>query len=180
MYERMLTLVVDEQTQRLIDYAKKEVVAIGNLMESYYGPNHLDRTGNLIDSLCWGVSYGGKLQDSGFYRAKKAVKESQLHAWSERWVPVNGRALAEKYLQTFGNNGARGWKVFWAILAPYWGYWEKGFTIKHHGVPKAHLQWAVMTVHYDKIKQDLKAPMRKRIRISVNLYDHEKINEPWD
>ena len=153
----------------------------------------MDRTGNLLDSLCWGVSYDGKLVEGGFFREKRANTVSALHEWSTvsfkqktrdqfggEWQDnisagedVDGRQLAEAYIQRYGNNGAKGWKVFFAILAPYWGYWEKGFMMVH-GLPKSSKsrtfrQFAVMTQFYDQVKADLK-PMRTRFRVSVATY----------
>jgi len=68
MKASMLKIAVDESNKRLIDYAKKKIVEIGNKIKSYHGAHGLDRTGNLLNSLCWGVCYDGKMVDSGFFR----------------------------------------------------------------------------------------------------------------
>ena len=148
----------------------------------------MDRTGNLLDSLLWGVSYEGKLVEGGFYRDAQARGESYLHEWFsgdvKYLIPVNGRQLAQTYMQKYGNNGAKGWRVFFAILAPYWGYWEKGFTMKSgggdSGIPRStrFMQFAVMTQFYDEIKKDLK-PARVRFRVSVAKYNRTKLEKKW-
>lgn len=161
--------LVEDQTTRLVKYAMEEIKNIGKQIETYNSRNHMDDTGNLLDSLCWGVSYNGKLVDYGFYRDKQASRESWLHAFSERAVAVNGRALAEEYIQKYGASYTNGWKIFWGILARYWGYWEKGFTMvgKNHRTKIEGVM--ILTQNYDKIKRDLK-PARTRINIHIEKY----------
>ena len=113
--KKMMQKVIGEQNSRLIAYAKEQIVVIGDKITSYHSRNHMDRTGNLLDSLLWGVSYRGKLVQGGFYREARASKTSYLHEWfsgDEKYLePVNGRELAAKYLETYGNNGqGDGWK----------------------------------------------------------------------
>lgn len=184
----MMKNVVAEQNRRLVEYAKEKILAIGNQIQTYHSRNHMDRTGNLLDSLLWGVSYEGKLVEGGFYRDAQARGESYLHEWFsgdvKYLIPVNGRQLAQTYMQKYGNNGAKGWRVFFAILAPYWGYWEKGFTMKSgggdSGIPRStrFMQFAVMTQFYDEVKQDLK-PARVRFRVSVAKYNRTKLEKKW-
>lgn len=173
-----------EQTARLIEYAKQKVIEIGEYIQTYNSKNHMQDTGNLLDSLCWGVSYDGSLVQGGFYRDKMAYKQSYLHEWSTvQWndksygevtasasEDVNGHELAAAYIQKYGNNGGNGWKVFFAILAPYWGYWEKGFNMKHpYGGGTTFEHFSVMTQFYDVVRKDLK-PARTRFRVSVAKY----------
>lgn len=189
MAARMMSIAVAEQNARLIAYAKEEIIKIGNQIQTYHSRNHMDRTGNLLDSLLWGVSYEGKLVEGGFYRDAQARGESYLHEWFSGDVkfltPVNGRQLAQTYMQKYGNNGAKGWRVFFAILAPYWGYWEKGFTMKSGGgdseIPRStrFMQFAVMTQFYDEVKKDLK-PARVRFRVSVAKYNRTKLEKKWE
>lgn len=188
MAARMMSIAVAEQNARLIAYAKEEIIKIGNQIQTYHSRHHMDRTGNLLDSLLWGVSYDGKLVDGGFYREAQAWKESNLHEWFvdiRELFPVNGRQLAQTYMQKYGNNGAKGWRVFFAILAPYWGYWEKGFTMKSgggdSGIPRStrFMQFAVMTQFYDEVKKDLK-PARVRFRVSVAKYNRTKLEKKWE
>ena len=53
--------LVPEQTRRLVAYAKDTVQQIGNTIKAYHSAHNMDKTGNLLNSLCWGVSYRGKL-----------------------------------------------------------------------------------------------------------------------
>ncbi len=195
MKEQLFAILSAEQNKRLIDYAKGKIVEIGQAIEQYHSAHHMDRTGNLLNSLCWGVSYNGSLIEGGFYRDAvlhnngiDGSSTSYLHEWfggDEKYLePVNGRQLAEGYLQTYGNNGAKGWRVFFAILAPYWGYWEKGFTMNSKfGAGKSGIsgfyRFAVLTYFYDSIKRDLK-PARTRLRVSVRKYDHAKLKKKWN
>ena len=206
MRESMLNSVIDEQNKRLIEYAKEEIVFIGNKIYNYHSRNHMDRTGNLLNSLCWGVSYDGKLVAGGFYTAAKyqdkgpaGSSESYLHEWTtgpngedyNYIYEVNGRKLALEYMRRYGNNGTQGWRVFFAILAPYWGYWEKGFNMRRGGgttyiggkkfqIPQTtkFMQFAVMTQFYDEIKRDLK-PARVRFRVSVAKYNAKKFERDY-
>lgn len=195
MKEQLFAILSAEQNKRLIDYAKGKIVEIGQAIEQYHSAHHMGRTGNLLNSLCWGVSYNGSLIEGGFYRDAvlhnngiDGSSTSYLHEWfggDEKYLePVDGRQLAEGYLQTYGNNGAKGWRVFFAILAPYWGYWEKGFTMNSKfGAGKSGIsgfyQFAVLTYFYDSIKKDLK-PARTRLRVSVRKYDHAKLKKKWN
>lgn len=169
-----------EQTNRLIDYAMRNVRLIGDAIRLYNSRHRMDDTGNLLDSLCWGVSYRGNLQSYGFYRKQRANSPSYLHEWSKvpdgdggktsvgEAFPVWGRELAQKYIKQYGSVMTYGWRVFFAILAPYWGYWEEGFKFK--GIRGTRrLQFNVMSQFYDKITNDLK-PARTRINVSVPTY----------
>lgn len=176
-----------KQIELLVNYAKEEIQRIGARINSLNGENNFDRTGNLLDSLCWGVSFNGKLQDYGFYREQKAGTFSTLHEWSRvgwndpksgysemmgsEFMPeVWGHDIAERYVHKYGNNGAKGFKVFFAILAPYWGYWEKGFNMKHgFGGTSTFQQAPIMAEFYDEVKADLKGA-RVNFRVSVAKY----------
>lgn len=166
---RLFNFYAEEQTKRLIDYAKKIIKNIGDAIQQYHSKNHMDRTGNLLNSLCWGVSYKGELKDFGFYRDANSIKESYLHEWSnvkeanKEVFPVNGHALAEEYIQKYGSVFTEGWRVFFAILAPYWGYWEEGFDMKVRGTSVGFKKFAVMTWIYDTVQKDLK-PARVYIK----------------
>ena len=136
----------------------------------------MDRTGNLLDSLCWGVMYEGRLKAYGFYRQQqRAEKESHLHEFWPDWswiFPVYGRGEAELFLKNvkFRNSGMK-WSVFFAILAPYWGYWESGFTLKR-GRTKRHLQFRVMVKMYDEMSANLR-PAKPHIEVHVEKYQHK-------
>lgn len=181
MAEDMMKVVIEEQNNRLIAYAQETVTKIGNQIQTFHSKNNMDRTGNLLDSLCWGVSYQGKLVKGGFYRERKASQDSYLHEWfsadTNYLYPVNGHMFAEEYIEKYGNNSHQGWKVFFAILAPYWGYWEKGFTLKsNYGKKSRFVQFAVMSQFFDQAKQDLK-PARVRYRVSIAKYSQDKVKK---
>ena len=193
LVKAMMKEVIEKQRQLFVDYAKDKIQAIGNAIKAYHGAHNMDRTGNLLDSLCWGVCYEGKLLESGFYRPAQAHGNSYLHEWFsgdvKSLLPVYGRQLAEQYIDKYGNNGAKGWKVFFAILAPYWGYWEKGFRMTHEefkprgkgysmGI-RSFYRFAIMTQFYDEIKADLK-PARTRFRVSVAKYEKSKLERRWN
>lgn len=185
LFNEIWEQLAKEQTASLIEYAKKKILEIGDRINSYESKNHMDDTGNLLDSLCWGVSYEGSLVEGGFYRPQQAHLPSYLHEWSTAsWYDqgygevtasaaeeVHGHELAEAYIQKYGNNGGKGWKVFFAVLAPYWGYWElkEGFKMKHIGGGTSFERFAVMTEFFDTIRKDLK-PARTRFRVSVAKY----------
>ena len=160
--------IAAEQTKRLVEYAKNEIVRIGDLIQTYNSKNHMDRYGNLLDSLCWGVAYDGKLVDSGFYRNPSASRLSYLHEFfpAEWQEAVYGRGKAEEYIQSYSVQG-KGWKVFFAILAPYWGYWESGFKMKGFGGSR-FLKFNVMTQMYDEVKKDLK-PAEVHLTVTAKI-----------
>lgn len=188
---------VGQQNARLIAYAKEKIQEIGNRISSYHSRHHMDDTGNLLDSLCWGVSYDGKPIASGFYRSQKATQAALMHGWSlvefregsgkQKWDYENkiknpfsemhagesvwGHQRAAEYLERAGAKSKAGqWKVFFAILAPYWGYWEKGFNMKLPKGGSVFLQFSVMAETYDTVKGELKPMRTSPPRIYVDKY----------
>lgn len=175
------------QTERLVEYAKGHILLLGETISAYNSANSMDRTGNLLDSLCWGVTYNGKYVDNGFYRNQTATMSSGMHEWwkggqvtkwkkgnavgwesvgAEHLPEVWGHDMAEKFLERQEKEGQSGWRVFFAILAPYWGYWEKGFNMKGSGGWNGRfLQFAVMTQFHDQVKQSLK-PAKVTFRVT--------------
>ena len=208
MKKEMMATAVTAQTNLLIEYAKTEIQKLGEKISSYNSKNHMDDTGNLLDSLCWGVCYDGEVKDYGFFREKRASQPSLLHGWSNvaviegsprrKWKDlynadknkarelqsynwsymhageeVNGFDRAVEYIQKASKNCKSGqWTVFFAILAPYWGYWEEGFEMvlnRTKGLSR-HIQGLmVMTQFYDVVKSDLK-PAKVRIHVHVPKY----------
>lgn len=185
MVEQMMANAVTEQNRRLVEYAKEEIQRIGDTIQTYNSRNHMDRSGHLLNSLCWGVAYNGKLVDSGFYRGEtlkshttwneKDTTNSYLHEWLPEYeaFQVQGRQLAEQYIQRYGTAGSQGgyWRVFFAILAPYWGYWESGFNMVHgKGKNKrtSFRQFAVMAQVYDKVSKDLK-PAKTKFEVTKDI-----------
>ena len=195
MAEQMMANAVAEQNRRLIAYAKKEIKKLGDTIQTYNSANHMDRTGNLLNSLCWGVTYDGKMVDCGFYRSERTnvrfnrwkqlrgmgFRESfgsYIHEWSDpQGDAVDGRARAEHFL--LSRHGKKGkWTVFFAILAPYWGYWESGFTLRggggESGIPRhsRFMQFQVMTHIYDDVRMALK-PATTHINVYVEPYSYK-------
>lgn len=174
-----------EQTNRLIEYAKQTILEIGDKIQTYHSRNHMYRSGHLLRSLCCGVSYDGKLVYSGFYGdiALKShttwneanTTNSYLHEWIPEYeaFQIDGRQMAQNYIQRYGSAGSgnKTWRVFFAILAPYWGYWETGFNMVH-GLGKnrksSFHQFAVMTEFYDKVDKDLK-PAKVKFQITKDI-----------
>lgn len=179
---------VNTQTFDLLDYAEKKINELGNLISSWHSRNHMDRTGNLLDSLCWGLVYRGKLCGHGFYRNKTATQPSGLHEWwnvdtayygklDASSLPssfdVYGHELAESYITKFAKRmDFNGWVLFFAILAPYWGYWEEGFTMKNkYDDSSTFVKFAAMTQFYDSVSRDLK-PAKTSIKVTVVPYSN--------
>ena len=172
-----------EQTNRLIEYAKQTILEIGNKIQTYHSRNHMYRSGHLLRSLCCGVSYDGKLVYSGFYGdiALKAHntwwEENTTNSYLHEWIPeyeafqIDGRQMAQNYIQRYGSAGSgnKTWRVFFAILAPYWGYWESGFT---HIKTGRRMQFQVMTHIFDDVRMDLK-PAKTHLTVYVPKYSYK-------
>ena len=174
-----------EQTNRLIEYAKQTILEIGDKIQTYHSRNHMYRSGHLLRSLCCGVSYDGKLVYSGFYGDitlkahntwwEENTKNSYLHEWIPEYeaFQIDGRQMAQNYIQRYGSvgSGNKTWRVFFAILAPYWGYWETGFNMVHgkgKNKKSSFHQFAVMTEFYDKVSKDLK-PAKVKFQITKDM-----------
>lgn len=190
MKAAMMQVAIDEQNKRLIAYAEKKIKEIGNTIKTYHSRNNLDRTGNLLNSLCWGVSYRGEMIGSGFYRepqtrtrtnrwgeerglGAQGGTSSYLHEFFNEMEEVNGRQLAEDFIKSQAGLFPSGWRIFFAILAPYWGYWESGFTLRPgYGAGRTmFIQFSVMSQHYTRIIKDLK-PAEMRFTVYVPKYSH--------
>lgn len=145
--------VVSEQTTRLIDYAENEIRTIGLIINTRSGGHHMDRTGNLLSSLCWMVFFNGKKSAHGYYRDSAATETSNLHEWqTPKGIEVNGRQMAKEFISSYKPTTTKGWEICFATVAPYWGYWEEG----HKNIKTGKIQkWAIMTQRFDKIQRDL-------------------------
>lgn len=183
---------VAEQNDRLVEYANRKIRLLGDAIQLYNSKKHMDRTGNLLDSLCWGVGYDGKNVATGFYRENPSRRgDSYLHEYTpDDAIHVNGRELANNFLQSY-NYPDKKWVVFFAILAPYWGYWESGHRSKSGGstvyqtehdfpehlqrdIPKSMTfkQFQVMSFLYDEVRMDLK-PATTRLTVYVPKYSYK-------
>lgn len=181
--------LVDLQTQLFIDYAEERIRLIGDAIQLYNSRHHFDRTGNLLNSLCWGVAYSGRLKASGFYRdarvksysvGKTQSSQSFLHEFFAKYreaYEVDGRYLAERFTKSQGHASGQGyWRVWFAILAPYWGYWEKGFNMKSHfGNRSRRLQFSVMAEFHDKVTEEL-SPANVKFEVFVPEYSNHSLN----
>ena len=191
--------LVPYQTNLLIDYAMVEIKKLGDRIASYNSANGLDRTGNLLNSLCWGVTYDGVLKASGFYREETHKKRTNrkgdergfgVHGGNDSFLHeffgndaelVEGRKLAKEYLQNVRGK-ANKWTVFFAILAPYWGYWESGFTMKSgggkSGIPFSSrvMQFQAMSYVWDDVRKDLK-PAKTNITVYRPKYIYK--SQKW-
>lgn len=153
--------IASKQTERLIEYAETKIQAIGKKFQAW------EDTGNLLDSLCWGVFYKSNRVKMGYYRNAMANDVSILHEYSPSISEyVNGRALAQEFMKSY-NPDSNGWVVVFAVLAPYWGYWEAG----HYNIPwKTHVKFRVMATFYDEVRNELKPPCRFTFEVGVPKY----------
>lgn len=179
------------QTEKLIEYAKEEIIKLGDKIQTYNSRNHMDRTGNLLNSLCWGVTYRGELKGSGFYRDETIHSKgiggsgnSFLHEFFKKIDNpeiVNGREMAEDFIKSFKGT-SKGWSLFIAVLAPYWGYWESGFTMKYgyeededgnmRPTKMRFMQFQVMTHIYDDVRMAMK-PAKTDFTVFVPKYSYQ-------
>jgi hypothetical protein len=81
---------------------------------------------------------------------------------------VLGRELAEEYIGSVKGKSGK-WTVFFAVLAPYWGYWESGFT---HIKTGRRMQFQVMTHIFDDVRMDLK-PAKTHLTVYVPKYSYK-------
>lgn len=144
-----------KQTALLIAYAKEEIVKMGNLIQQIIVGQD-ESTGNLLDSLCWGVWHNKKLCGLGYYREQQAEYDSYLHELSQNRTSVNGRFLAQQFLDEYGSSltVTDGWQIVWGVLAPYYVYWEEGHINVLFGGEFA--KFDAMSQRYDHIENVLK------------------------
>lgn len=199
----MFAAAVEEQNRRFVEYAKQRIMLIGEAITMYHSRHNMDDTGNLLDSLCWGVLYNGKYVDYGFYRQQKATTAAVLHDfWKggeiqrktsvEDWLrykkngqsyllwdsyekydlpEIWGHKMAQEFIERKEKSGKSGWQIFFAILAPYWGYWEKGFTMRHGNYGSTFLQFAVMSQFADHVRSDIPSS-KVNVKVHVEKYSN--------
>ena len=94
---------------------------------------------------------------------------------------VNGVQRAMDFIESYKGTTGK-WKVAFAVLAPYWGYWESGFTMKSGGgdspVPRStrFYQFQVLSQIYDNVMRDLK-PDETHITVHVPKYIYK--SQKW-
>lgn len=155
------------QTSKFVDFAEEETTKIAQLLVDW------EDTGNLLDSLCWGVWHNKKLVRRGYYRKQPMAQlDSYLHELSpDRTISINGRFLADQFLAQYNPTIESGWEVVWGILAPYWAYWEGG----HFNVLIGDsVQFFAMSQRYDHIKDVFEPTSNGYIKCTVDF----AINKP--
>ena len=156
----MFNNVAEEQTKRLIAYAKSEIVT---LVETHEFKND---TMNLQDSYVWMVYYNGKRKGHGFYANKAAKRKSVLHEFTPEYsIEVDGRALARDFANKYKPEIEKGWEIVFAACAPYGAYLEGGFTL--HG---KRYQFDVMSQCYDDIRRTLSPLCKVTMEINPPRY----------
>ncbi len=151
--------VVVKQTKLLEDYAVQEM----NKMAKTH--DFKNDTYNLQDSLCWALYYNGEQRSYGFYGGGQARDKSFLHAWGkkESRVSVDGRGLAEAFVNEYEPTVKSGWEIIFAAVAPYGAYLELGST------PRGVL-FRVISQEYDQIKRTLSSPCVVTFEINAPTY----------
>lgn len=158
-----------EQTARLIAYAKEEIIQMGATIQQIISSQD-GSTGNLLDSLCWGVWHNKHLKGMGFYREEQAIEDAYLHEFGQNRESVNGHFLAQQFLAQYQSKMTvtNGWQVVWGVLAPYYAYWEAGHINKLFG--GEFIQFTGMSQRYDHIKQTLEPKCRVHFDVVVPTY----------
>jgi len=159
-----------EQTARLVAYAQSQIVLMAAEIEQIITSQD-GSTGNLLDSLCWGVWHNKKRKGMGFYRSESAIEDSYLHELSPMIrESVNGHFLAQQFLAQYQDNLTitDGWQVVWGVLAPYYAYWEQGHINKLLG--GQFIQFTAMSQRYDHIKNELSPRCRVDFNVNVPTY----------
>lgn len=161
--KQIMANLVKEQTNRLVEYAKEKIKTFG-ATKKFEG---WEDSGNLLDSLCWGVWYKNHRVQSGYYRNAQATEDSYLHEFSKSMrTKVNGRALAQTFLNTYKPE-TDGWVVVFGALAPYWGYWELG----HHNIIFGErVKFEAMARIYDEVRSELLPPCKVTLEVTVPKY----------
>lgn len=158
--KRIYNQVAKEQTERLIEYAKDEIIRIVATREFD------DRTHNLADSYLWCVFFNGNRKGFGVYGRKQARKKSLLHEYSpDMSVPVDGRKIANDFGRTYTPTVKKGWEIVFAAVAPYGAYLEEGFTFKGH-----YYHFNVLSQRYDHIKKVLSPLCEVTLEINTPKY----------
>jgi hypothetical protein len=113
--KRLFAKLAEEQTHRLIEYAPLL------LKKAYKQSLFTNRTYNLADSYVWAVYYNGVLKDSGYLYVSKVAEEPSFYHGDE----VNGRAMAEAFVNSYTPQTYMGWDLVLAATTPYAKWLEK-------------------------------------------------------
>lgn len=166
--ETIMKKIVKEQTERLVAYAQEEIVKMGESLSKKMAGKPSDRTHNMLNSLVWAVFYDGKQAKHGYYRQSASTRgTSYLHEIGHEPIEINGRELARHFLMTYQPNVSNGWEIVWAVLAPYYAYWEEGHKNTFYG---KFVKFDMMTQRYDHIRNTLGDLAKVTIEIDVPKY----------
>lgn len=114
--EQLFANAVEDQTKRLLEYAPLI------LKKAYNEKTFKNDKWNLADSYVWVVYYDGDVMGSGYlWNSKVATSESVFHK-----KKIDGRKLADKFVNNYYSDVSNGWEVVWAATAPYSTYLENG------------------------------------------------------
>ena len=128
---------IDVQTNMILDYAPKE------LKKAYEGRTFRNDTMNLADSYVWVVYYNGIVKGSGYlWAGRTAQTDSKFHG-----TKINGRRLAQEFINRYVPNGTNCWEMVFAATAPYSTYLESGANGR---------KFYVLTSIFDEINTDFK------------------------
>lgn len=148
LIRNMFKRLEKEQTKRFLAYAESKIEEIGKQFQAW------DRTGNLLNSLCWVVFFNGSRKGFGYYDTPTSSEDSYLHELSKEPLKqlVDGRNLAREFVSGYHPKHERGWEVVFAVTAPYWGYWEEG----HYNIMlRQYAKFSVMAEQYDEVSKEL-------------------------
>lgn len=164
-------LYEEQQTARLLAYAQEQVMLMGDEIKQIITSQD-GSTGNLLDSICWGVWHNKKSVGKGYYNKEiTATEYSYLHEFNPSIrESVSGRYLAQQFLEQYQANIVtdKGWQMVWGVLAPYYAYWEAGHTNILRG--GQFVQFTAMSQRYDHIRQALEPKCRVHFEVTVPTY----------
>jgi len=139
---------IDVQTRMLLDYAPKA------LKDAYDGKTFKNKTMNLSDSYVWVVYYKGLIQGSGYlWNNSMAQTDSTFHH-----TKVNGRKLAETFVNSYSAMSSNGWELVFAATAPYSTYLENGTK---------RGRFYVISSIYDEVTSDFKG--KAKVNLIINI-----------
>lgn len=143
--KKLFSMAVERQTQKLLEYAPLM------LKKAFNTKTFTRRTWNLADSYLWIVYYKGEIKGSGFlWNSRFASKDSIYHDQK-----VNGRKIAQNFINSFVPSDINGWQIIWAATAPYSTDLEKSN------------KFYVISGIYDDVLSDFKGKAKVDFEINV-------------
>ena len=139
---------IDVQTNMLLEYAPTK------LKQAYQNSTFKNRTYNLADSYIWVVYYNGEVKGSGYlWTGSKAVINSTYGTQS-----VNGRRLADEFIDLYSSSDINGWEMVLAATAPYASNLETGESRTR--------QFYVISSVFDEVTSDFKG--KAKVNFIIN------------